>query len=109
MRIDIFDASVIFDAVDNRKMSVRIVKHRSRLDGLAIDGFAADDNGIYWTQSSLATVRACLDAKKGCGTSAITIASNLAVPTGIAIDATQVYWTQKGGAAGQGKVTRMIR
>jgi len=75
----------------------------------AVDGFAADDNGIYWTQSTAGIVRGCLDAKNGCGTNAIDIVTNQAHPSGIVMDAKAVFWSQTGGSAGQGKVTRMMR
>lgn len=75
----------------------------------AVDGFAADDNGVYWTQSAFAKVRGCLDAKNGCGTNSITLATNQATPVGIAIDPKYVFWSQKAASAGQGKVTRMAR
>jgi hypothetical protein len=75
----------------------------------AVDGFAADDSGIYWTQSTAGIVRACLDTKNGCGTNAINLATNQAHPSGVLSDPQMVFWSQTGGSAGQGKVTRWTR
>jgi hypothetical protein len=75
----------------------------------AVNGFAADDNGIYWTKSTEGIVRGCFDTKNGCGTNAVDVATNQAHPSGIVMDAKAVFWSQTGGSAGQGKVTRLMR
>lgn len=75
----------------------------------ALDGFAADDHGVYWTDRAGGLLRACDDPEKGCGTSAKTLLSNLAQPYAIALDEQNLFFTQRAGVAGQGRVTRFAR
>jgi hypothetical protein len=75
----------------------------------AMDGFAADDVGIYWTDKQNGTLRACLDTVKGCGSKSIVLTQNLTQPYAIALDKSHVFFTQRGGTAGQGKLTRIFR
>lgn len=80
------------------------------VEGEAVmDGFAADDDGIYWTDRQNGFLRACLDTVNGCGKNAVQLLSNLAQPYGIALDKTTVFFTQRAGTSAQGKVTRLHR
>lgn len=75
----------------------------------AVDGFAADDRGVYWTARNNGLLFACEDLEKGCGTTPKTLLSNLAQPYAIALDDQHLFFTQRGGVAGQGRVTRLVR
>ncbi|HEY5243306.1 MAG TPA: hypothetical protein VIJ22_17620, partial [Polyangiaceae bacterium] len=69
------------------------------------EDIAATATRIFWTNHDSKQVMEC--AAIGCGASPTVFASSQATPTGIAVDAVNVYWTDYGAGTGDGVV--MIR
>jgi hypothetical protein len=77
-------------------------------------GVAVDANNVYWTEAGDSVVagqmlagagRVAKCAVSGCNDSPTVIAANQDGPTGIAVDATHVYWATYGGNATDGKIS----
>lgn len=70
------------------------------LDSLAI---AVDDSNVYVTTSD------SIVAIPKCGGAPVTLASRQPGPTGLAVDATGVYWTNAGAASGAGTTGTVMK
>jgi hypothetical protein len=63
-------------------------------------GVAVYGGNVYWTEPTSGTVRECSAQKCTLPTDTNTIASGQDTPSGIAVDATGVYWTNNSADAG---------
>lgn len=74
-----------------------------------ISGLAVDASGVYWTNETSGTVRACRDLVRGCGIRAETLLGGLTAPGPIALDETYAYVIARGVAPRTGELVRVAK
>ncbi|MGH7326849.1 MAG: hypothetical protein ACREJX_00735, partial [Polyangiaceae bacterium] len=74
----------------------------------SLDGFAADDNGIYWSNKDTGKVRECRDTVNGCGSSSDDLLTGLSSPAWLTMDSKFVFVVQA-PSSGSGTLTRVAR